>query len=98
MTDAQIINLLKLLVKDAKELTVAARKRIKTKNFAIKSRARTKSQKAKPGNYPIHDRQHARSALGFVAMHGTPEEKARVRRAVCRKYPDMCKGRKKGRD
>lgn len=41
--------------------------------------------------YPIHDRSHAANALARVAQHGTPEEKAKVRAAVHRKYPDMGK-------
>ena len=42
--------------------------------------------------YPIHDRAHAANALARSA--GKPEE-ARVRRAVCRRYPDMpaCRSR-----
>lgn len=39
--------------------------------------------------YPIHDRAHAINALARVAQHGTPEEKKKVRAAVCRKYPDL---------
>lgn len=38
--------------------------------------------------YPIMDRSHARNALARSA--GKPEESA-VRRAVCKRYPDMCK-------
>jgi len=38
--------------------------------------------------YPIHDRAHARNAL--ARSSGKPEAAA-VRRAVCRRYPDMCK-------
>jgi len=47
--------------------------------------------------YPIHDRAHAANALSRVSQHGTPSEKARVRAAVCRKYPDLpaCKKEKK---
>ena len=43
----------------------------------------------KTRDYPIHDRSHAANALARVAQHGSPEEKAAVRRAVCRRYPDM---------
>jgi hypothetical protein len=41
-----------------------------------------------PGDrrYPIHDEAHARNAL--ARSSGKPEE-AQVRRAVCRRYPDM---------
>lgn len=67
-------------------LTSKGRKRIKTKNFALK----------KQKKYPIHDRAHARNALARVSRHGTPSQKRRVRAAVCRKYPGMgsCKKRK----
>jgi hypothetical protein len=39
--------------------------------------------------YPIHDKSHARNALARVSQHGTPEEKAKVRAAVDRRYPGM---------
>lgn len=39
--------------------------------------------------YPIHDVNHARDALSRVAANGTPEEKAKVRAAVHRKYPQI---------
>ena len=39
--------------------------------------------------YPIHDIAHARNALARVAAHGTPEEQAKVRSAVYRKYPEL---------
>src|SRR5262245_5589358 len=38
--------------------------------------------------YPIHDLSHARNAL--ARSSGKPEE-AQVRRAVCRRYPALCK-------
>jgi hypothetical protein len=41
--------------------------------------------------YPIHDKNHARNALARVAQHGTPEEKAKVRAAVARRYPGIGK-------
>lgn len=45
---------------------------------------------ALPGRrYPIHDRAHAANALARVAQNGTPDEKRRVKAAVCRRYPDM---------
>lgn len=45
---------------------------------------------ALPGrHYPIHDENHAHAALSEVAQHGTPEEKAKVRAAVRRRYPDI---------
>lgn len=44
-----------------------------------------------PGSrsYPIHDEAHARNALARVSQFGSPEEKARVRAAVHRKYPHI---------
>ncbi len=42
-----------------------------------------------PGRYPIHDRRHAANALARVAQFGTPAEKAAVKSAVCKKYPDF---------
>lgn len=47
------------------------------------------------GSYPIPDESHARNALARVAQHGTPEEKARVRAAVKRKFPGIDVGGKK---
>lgn len=45
---------------------------------------------AMPGRrYPIHDMNHARDALARVSANGTPEEKAMVRAAVHRRYPQM---------
>jgi hypothetical protein len=76
------------------ELSAAQRKKIPTSNFAIPSRAKTAKGKAKSGNYPIQDRSHAGNALARVAQHGTSAEKAQVRAAVKKKYPDMGKGKK----
>ena len=36
--------------------------------------------------YPIHDVEHAKSALARVSQRGSPEEKRRVRTAVHRRY------------
>lgn len=60
------------------KLTAAARAKIPAKDFALGG-----------GRYPIEDENHARNALARVAQHGTPEEKARVRAAVRRKYPHI---------
>lgn len=67
-------------------LTARGRKRIKAKNFALPGR-----------RYPIQDLSHARSALARVAQHGSPSDKARVRRAVYRKYPALKKRKRKRR-
>ena len=60
------------------KLTAKARKAIPTKDFAVKGR-----------KYPIEDKSHARNALARVSQHGSPAEKAKVRAAVKRKYPDI---------
>ena len=64
-------------------------------------RALSKSAFALPkgrydGAYPIPDLAHARNALARVSAHGTPAEKAAVRRAVYAKFPQL-KARAKAR-
>ena len=46
---------------------------------------------AEPGKraYPIPDLAHARNALARVSQFGSPEEKAKVRAAVHKKFPGM---------
>lgn len=61
------------------ELTTKARKALPRGTFAIPEKRA----------YPIPDEAHARNALARVAQHGTPDEKARVRAAVKRKFPKM---------
>lgn len=46
--------------------------------------------------YPIHDRAHAIDALARVDANGTPQEKAQVRAAVRRRYPDLPSSKGKG--
>lgn len=60
------------------KLTSRARKNIPTSEFALPGR-----------RYPIEDKAHARNALSRVAQNGTPAEKAKVRAAVHRRYPDI---------
>lgn len=68
------------LTKISKELTESDRDHMSKKTFAL----------PKSEEYPIPDAQHARSALGFAAMHhkGTAEE-AKVRAAVHKKFPGL---------
>lgn len=40
-------------------------------------------------SYPVNDPSHARNALSRVSEYGDPELKARVRRKVAEKYPDI---------
>jgi len=60
-------------------LTTKMRNNLPNSAFAIPS------QRA----YPIMDRAHAIDALARVAANGTPQEKAQVRAAVRRRYPDL---------
>ncbi len=62
------------------KLTTKARKALPKSEFALGG-----------GRYPIENESHARNALARVAQHGTPAEKAKVRAAVHRKYPDIGK-------
>ena len=72
-------------MKYAKKLTAKERKKLPKSAFAIPEKRK----------YPIHDENHARAALTYVARYGTPEEKKRVRAAVCRRYGIGCKNEQK---
>ena len=41
--------------------------------------------------YPIHDLAHAKDALARVSANGSSSEKAKVRAAVHRRYPNIGK-------
>ena len=58
------------------KLTTEERNDLPTSTFAL------------PGErkYPIPDRSHAANALSRVSANGTPEEKAKVRAAVKRRF------------
>ena len=72
------------VAKVARVLTMRGRKRIKEKSFAIPSGGPSGT-----GKYPIHDTQHAKSALTYVEQHGSPGEKAQVYAAVAKRYPGL---------
>ena len=55
--------------KAADDLTAGERAALPKRNFARPAQAKTEKGKKEPGSYPIPDKQHARSALGFAAMH-----------------------------
>lgn len=59
-------------------LSRTARAKLPSSAFALKGR-----------RYPIHDEPHARAALSYVSQYGTGEEKALVRDAVRRRYPNI---------
>ena len=73
--------------KTAADLTPAARAKLPGSDFAVKAKKSNTGQEA----YPIPDRQHARSALGFAKMHGDSADLAAVRKKIQAKYPDMLK-------
>lgn len=62
------------------KLTTQERKDLPGQDFALPGR-----------RYPIPDAAHGRDALSRVSANGTPEEKARVRAAVHRKFPEIGK-------
>ena len=68
------------------KLTTKARKSLPKTSFAIPEK------KA----YPIPDAAHARNALARVAQNGTPAEKAKVRKAVAKKFPKIAQAKKTG--
>ena len=61
------------------KLSTETRDDMKGSEFAIPSKRA----------YPIPDQAHARMALAMVARYGSPEEKAKVRAAVKKRYPGM---------
>jgi len=69
-----------------------ASRRKSPKMTAKRRKSLPKSKFALPGRrYPIDTPGRARSALSRVSQHGTPAEKAKVRRAVKRRYPSIGK-------
>jgi hypothetical protein len=73
------------LEKISSELTPEGRSHVAPKNFAVSSK---ESNTGKPA-YPIPDKAHARSALGFAAMHGDKKDVSEVRKDVEKKFPGM---------
>jgi bacterioferritin (cytochrome b1)/lipopolysaccharide export system protein LptC len=71
--------------KKAADLTAGARSEIKDDNFVFPAERK----------YPIHDKDHALAALGMVGMHGTSDEKSKVRAAVEKKFPGIHEHEKK---
>lgn len=72
------------------KLTSQQRKRLAKNEFAIREKA------PKSGSYPIDTKARARNALARAAQHGSPAEKARVRAAVKRRYPEIQQKSTKG--
>ena len=75
-------------------LTTKERNRMPAKDFALPGRGKGPKGKG-AGSYPIEDKSHARNALARVSQHGTPSEKATVKRAVEKKFPAINVGGRK---
>lgn len=65
------------------KMTAARRKRLPKTSFALPAKRK----------YPIDTPGRARNALARVAQHGTPAQKATVRRKVVKRYPSLAKKR-----
>ena len=76
-------------------LSAAERQRMPKSDFALPGRGEG-PKGAGSGSYPIPDASHARNALARVAQHGSPEEKAEVRRKVHEKFPGIGESHKNG--
>lgn len=72
-------------------LTAKAREKMPRGDFALPGKGEG-PKGAGAGSYPIPNVSHARNALARVAQHGSSEEKAKVRAAVHRKFPDVKEG------
>jgi hypothetical protein len=70
-------------------LTYQQRKKLPKSQFAIPGRA------PKPGSYPLDTANRARNALSRVSQYGSPAEKATVRAAVHRRYPNIGRAKKR---
>lgn len=73
------------LSKIGADLTAAEREKIPSKKFALTGKQSTTGKKA----YPLDTEGRARAAIGFVGMHGSPEQKSEVYRDVARLYPHL---------
>lgn len=60
------------------KLTAKKRNKLPGGDFALKGR-----------RYPVNDEKHAKNALVRVSQHGSPAEKAAVRRKVHGKFPNI---------
>ncbi|HHZ96933.1 MAG TPA: hypothetical protein EYN67_15595 [Flavobacteriales bacterium] len=74
------------------KLSTQQRKNLERSEFALPGKGDGPQGKG-AGSYPINNESHARSALSMVAKYGTSEEKAEVRAAVEKKYPDIEQGK-----
>lgn len=86
MIDLQVMRAMRVEhEKIAHDLTEAEKSKLPSKDFAVKAGKSNTGEEA----YPIPDRQHATSALGFAKMHGDSADLAAVREKIKAKFPDM---------
>ena len=76
------------------KLTTKVRKALPKSEFALPGKGSGKSGKG-PGAYPIPDAAHGRNALARASQFATPEEKAKIRSKVARKFPGIKVGKPK---
>ena len=74
------------------DLSAAERRALPDSDFALPGKGEGPEGK-QAGSYPIPDEEHARMALAMVSKHGTAEEKAKVRAAVKKKFPNIDQGK-----
>ena len=79
---------------DEKDLSYKERQDMSSSQFALPGKGEGPEGK-QGGSYPIPDESHARNALARVSQHGSEAEKAKVRRAVSSKYPNIKIGESK---
>ena len=76
------------------KLSYKERQKLPTGDFALPGKGSGPEGK-QGGSYPIPDESHARNALARVSQHGSEAEKAKVRKAVSSKYPNIKIGESK---
>ena len=84
--------LLDEMMLDEKDLSAEERRALPDSDFALPGKGEGSKGK-QAGSYPIPDESHARAALSMVAKHGNSEEKAKVRAAVKKKFPEIDQGK-----
>jgi hypothetical protein len=92
MFDLDPAALLDEMMLDEKDLSAEERRALPDSDFALPGKGEGPKGK-QAGSYPIDTEDRARSALSLVAQHGTSEEKAKVRAAVEKKYPEIEQGK-----
>ena len=76
------------------KLSYKERQKLPSGSFALPGKGSGPEGK-QGGSYPIPDESHARNALARVSQHGSEAEKAKVRKAVASKFPNIKIGESK---